>query len=446
MKFHRRVGACSCFFAASARRTVSLVRTPMLFRRRKPDCPDAALDDLLVSPAMMTDPYPIYRRLREEQPVFWSDRWNAWVVSRFDGVALSLKDKENLSNENRQALLFAGLTDDERQNLCPLRHYFAQKDVIGSDPPDHTRMRALVQKAFSPRTVAALEPRIRALAEAMVGAAVRPGRFDFVAEVAHPLPVMLIAELLGAPVEDRPLFKRWSADILGFQGTGQTTYGPAMVSQKSLMEMFAYMNALIDERRRAPRDDVITALALAEENGRGFSRDELLATCNTLLTAGHETTTNLIGNLVHLLLLHPEQWAAVRDTPALIAPAIEEALRYEAPKQRNFRRVKRTHTFAGVEFAENQMVFQVIGAANRDPANVNDPEAFNVHRTKIEHHSFGAGIHFCLGAPLARLEARVVLETLFRHLPRARLVPGSLQWQERVQFRGPGRLLVEGGG
>jgi pimeloyl-[acyl-carrier protein] synthase len=416
----------------------------MFFRKPKHACPDPELDALLVSPQMMVDPYPIYRRLREEQPVFWSDTWNAWVVSRFDDVAASLKDKENLSNENRQGLLFAGLTDDERQSLCPLRHYFAQKDVIGSDPPDHTRMRALVQKAFTPKTVNALEPKIRSMAEGMIGGAVRSGRFDFIHEVAHPLPVMLIAEMLGAPVEDRHHFKKWSSDILAFQGTGQTTFGPAMISQKSLMEMFAYMNALIDDRRKSPREDLITALALAEEGGQGFSRDELLATCNTILTAGHETTTNLIGNLVHQLLLNPDQWAALKENPALINPAIEEALRYEAPKQRNFRRVKKGHIFAGVEFAENEMVFQVIGAANRDPANVENPETFDIRRAKIDHLSFGYGIHFCLGAPLARMEARVVLETLIKHLPNAELVPGSMQWQERVQFRGPGRLIIQG--
>ncbi len=414
----------------------------MFFRKRKHTCPDPALDALLVSPAMMVDPYPIYRRLREEQPVFWSDTWNAWVVSRFADVAASLKDKENLSNENRQGLLFAGLTDDERQSLCPLRHYFAQKDVIGSDPPDHTRMRALVQKAFSPKTINALEPRIRELAESMIAPAAKTGRFDFVHEVAHPLPVVLIAEMLGAPVEDRHLFKKWSADILGFQGTGQTTFGPAMVSQKSLLEMFDYMNALIDDRRRSPRDDLITALAVSEEGGQGFARDELLATCNTILTAGHETTTNLMGSLVYQLLLNPAQWSALRDSPALIAPAIEEALRYEAPKQRNFRRVKKTHTFAGVEFAENEMVFQVIGAANRDPANVENPEAFDIRRTKIDHLSFGYGIHFCLGAALARMEARIVVETLLKHLPDAQLVPDGMRWQERVQFRGPGQLWV----
>ena len=405
--------------------------------------PHPELDRLLVSPAMQADPYPIYRRLREEAPIFWSDEWQAWVVSRYDDVALSLKDKENLSNENRQALLFNHLSEAERTTLAPLRHYFAQKDVIGSDPPDHTRLRALVRKAFTPKTVASLEPRIRRLADEMLREAVAHGRFDFVHEVAHPLPVILIAEMLGAPAQDRALFKRWSSDILGFQGTGRTTFELAMVSQKSLVEMFDYMNRLIDLRRAHPEDDVITALALAEESGRGFTRDELLATCNTLLTAGHETTTNLIGNLVHLLLATGDSWAELKKDPSLIDSAIEEALRFEAPKQRNFRRIKKTHVFQGVEFSENQMVFQLIGSANRDPAKFPNPDVFDLRRAENSHLSFGFGIHFCLGAPLARMEARIVLETLLRLAPGCRLAPGGFKWQERVQFRGPGELLLE---
>ena len=250
--------------------------------------------------------------------------------------------------------------------------------------------------------------------------------------------------MLGAPSQDRHLFKRWSSDILAFQGTGQTTYPVAKISQTALLELFAYMNRLIDQRRTEPKEDVITALALAEEGGEQFSRDELLATCNTLLTAGHETTTNLIGNLVHLLLTHSEQWAALKANPALIGQAVEEALRFEAPKQRNFRRVKKNHIFAGVEFSENDMVFQLIGSANRDPQNIKDPDVFDITRHKIEHLSFGYGIHFCLGAPLARMEARVVLETLLACLPDAHVVPGSLQWQERVLFRGPKTLVLRG--
>jgi cytochrome P450 len=410
-----------------------------------PACPDAELDRLLVSAAMMTDPYPIYRRLRETAPVFWSDQWNAWIVSRHADVAASLRDKENLSNENRQGLLFGAMGEAEREALAPLRHYFAQKDVIGSDPPDHSRMRALVMQAFTPRTVASLGPRIRGLASDLVEAAAAAGRFDLVSEIAHPLPVILIAEMLGAPPEDRPLFKRWSADILGFQGTGQAAFGSAMTSQASLIEMFDYMNRLIDQRRAEPRDDVITALALAEEGGRGFTRPELLATCNTLLTAGHETTTNLIGNLVHLLLAHPDAWAQVKADPSLAAPAIEEALRFDAPKQRNFRRIRRTHMFSGALLAENQMVFQLIGSANRDPSVFEDADTFDLRRHPNDHLSFGVGIHFCLGAPLARLEARIVLETLLRIVPRSRLAAKAVTWQNRVQFRGPGELWLETG-
>jgi cytochrome P450 len=402
------------------------------------------LDALLVSPEIMENPYPIYTRLRDEAPVFWSEQWQAWVVSRYDDVAASLKDKENLSNENRQALLFDGLTDKERETLSLLRHYFSQKDVIGSDAPDHTRMRALVQKTFTPKRVASLEPHVRALAVSMIEEGKKQGGFDFVSEVAHPLPVVLIAEMLGVPAEDRHLFKRWSSDILGFQGTGRTAFGPAMVSQTSLVEMFDYMNLLIDSRRSSPKDDIITALALAEEDGQQFSRAELLATCNTLLTAGHETTTNLIGNLVHLLLTHPDQWRQLQRQPALLPSAIEEALRFEAPKQRNFRRIKRSHIFGGLPFEENQMVFQLIGAANRDPLKFNNADAFDITRQRNEHLSFGAGIHFCLGASLARIEARIVLERLIAAIPNCRLDQQSLLWQDRVQFRGPKELWISG--
>ncbi len=405
-------------------------------------CPDPGLDRLLDSRSIMDDPYPIYRRLRDRGPVFWSERWNAWVVSRYDEVSVSLRDNENLSNVNRQELLFSELSATEQNALAQLRHYFAQLDVIGSDPPDHTRMRALVQKAFLPGTVASMESRIRKLAHELLDDAAAGGRFDLVAEVAHPLPVILIAEMLGAPPSDRDYFKRWSSEILGFQGTGRTSFEPARIAQTSLMELFAYMTRLIEQRRVEPRDDVITALAYAEESGQRLSRDELLATCNTLLTAGHETTTNLIGNLVHLLLSFPATWAQLKVEPALIGPAIEEALRFDAPKQRNFRRVKRAHVFSSYDFAAGDMVFQLIGSANRDERKFEDPDVFDPRRRKIEHLSFGTGIHFCLGAPLARLEARVVLETLIEIAPRCRLTNDAVNWQHRRQFRGPRELWI----
>ncbi len=404
-----------------------------------------SLDALLSSPQMLSNPFPVYARLREEAPVAWSNQWQAWVVSRYEHVEPSLKDKENLSNENRQGLLFEHLPAKQQEDLSRLRHYFAQKDVIGSDPPDHTRMRSLVQKAFTPKMIASLKPRIEALADELVGAAVTKGEFDFVDDVAHPLPVILIAEMMGAPPQDRDLFKRWSADILGFQGSGKTQYDTAMVSQQSLTELFDYMTSLVEQRRREPKDDLITALALAEEDGARLSRDELLATCNTILTAGHETTTNLIGNMVRELLLRPHAWHEVQDDASLIAGAVEESLRLDAPKQRNFRRIKKTHEFGGVTLHENQMIFQLIGSANRDPEKFADPDAYDIHRANAKDHlSFGIGIHFCLGASLARTEASVVLEALIRHVPNLRITEKGYTWQDRQQFRGPGSLWVKG--
>ncbi len=398
---------------------------------------EPGIDADLGSPDLMVDPYPTYAKLRADYPVFWSRSWNAWIISRYTDVVASLRDNQNLSNENRQGLLFTSLSTDELSGLADLRHYFAQKDVIGSDPPDHTRLRSLVQKAFTPKTIMALEPRVAELATTLVESALSTSStFDFIDQVAHPLPVILIAELLGAPPSDRPLFKRWSAEILAFQGTGQTTFAVAQISQTALNEMFGYISDLIDARRRRPTGDLISELVNAEEHGSRLTRDELLSTCNTLLTAGHETTTNLLGNLLRLLLIYREQWDRVLTRTELVPGAIEEALRFDAPKQRNFRRVKMGHGFGGAQLEEGSLVFQLIGSANRDPAQFADPDTFDVGRSPNPHASFGMGIHSCLGLALARLEARVVLKIMLERAPEVELVERPIVWQERVQFRG----------
>jgi cytochrome P450 len=293
-----------------------------------------------------------------------------------------------------------------------------------------------------------LEPWIRGLVGRLVAdVAGSDAPWDLVETIAHPVPVIVISEMLGAPAADRALFRRWSADILSFQGSGRTDLNRSLAAQSSLLEMFDYMAGLIDDRVRSPREDLISALAAAETDGRGLTRGELLSTCNTLLTAGHETTTNLIGNLVHLLVRDPGQWATLRAQPDLVAPAIEEALRFDAPKQRNFRRVKVTHRVYDATLTEGEMVFQLIGSANRDPRFFDDPDRFDIRAGRPNHLALGAGLHFCLGAPLARLEARIVLETLLAATPGLELQPGGprpggLRWQQRVQFRGPAELWL----
>lgn len=398
-----------------------------------------AIDALLISPVMMRNPYPIYQRLRNEAPVLWSDNWQSWVFSRYHDVNASLKDKENLSNDSRQALLFSEFTPAQFEQTAFLRTYFAQRDIINSDPPDHTRMRAPVQRALMPKVIASMVEKTRRLAGELFKQAVARKRFDFVESFAYPLPVTLVADILGAPPKDQFQFKDWTADFLAFQGTGRADFERTMLSQKSLMRFVGYVEDLVEQRRAKPETDLISALLESE-----YSTRELVSTCCTLLVAGHETTTNLLGSIVHLLHRHPEQWAALKRDQRLIPSAVEESLRYEAPKQRNFRRAKKTHEFAGVTIEENEMVFQLIGSGNHDERVFADAETFDIRREKNPHLTFGAGIHFCVGAVLARLEARIFLELFLNFPGEIRVIDdASFAWQDRVQMRGPGRMFLE---
>jgi cytochrome P450 len=257
---------------------------------------------------------------------------------------------------------------------------------------------------------------------------------------AYPLPVILVAEILGASYEDRFQFKHWTADFLAFQGTGRADFQRTLLSQESLVKFVGYVEGLVESRRAEPQEDLISALVEADYRDR-----ELVATCCTLLVAGHETTTNLLGNIVRLLSRHPEQLEDLRANQELVEPAIEEILRYDAPKQRNFRRAMKDHTFAGAPIAENEMVFQIIGSANHDERIFEAPESLDIRRRNNPHLTFGAGIHFCVGAVLARLEARIFLEYFLNHKGSIRVLDGgdAFAWQERVQMRGPGRLMLE---
>lgn len=398
------------------------------------------IDALLICPGIMEDPYPIYRRLRDEAPVLWSENWQSWVFSRYEDVNASLKDKVNLSNIARQALLFSLFTPEQLEATTFLRTFFAQIDLINSDPPDHTRMRRPVQRALMPKVIAGMEEKTRSLGKQLWEAALARGTFDFVEQFAYPFPVILVAGILGVPVADRSRFKEWTAGFLAFQGTGRADFEQTMRSQATLREFVGYVRELVGERRARPQADLISALIESD-----YSTEELVATCCTLLVAGHETTTNLLGNIVRLLHLHPDQLELLRANRDLIPSAIDEVLRFDAPKQRNFRRALHRHTFCGAEIYGNEMVFQLIGSANHDERMFPHPERFDIQRSPNNHLTFGAGIHFCVGAVLARLEARVFLE-LFLDCPRS-LHPQkeTMEWQTRVQMRGPGALVLKVG-
>ncbi|MDP9364715.1 MAG: cytochrome P450 [Chloroflexota bacterium] len=392
------------------------------------------LDDLLTSSAFVADPYPVYDRLREEAPVYRSEAVGAWVLTRYDDVAATLKDPRRLSSRGRFSAVLDRLEPDERPRFRPLEDHFAV-GLLGSDPPDHTRLRGLINRAFTPRVVEALRPRVQQIVDGLLDAVRDRGGMDAIADFAYPLPATVIAELLGAPHDTLDEFKRWSDGILSFQGTGQTSPETLDRAQRDLLEMRAFLTELLEHRRHAPADDLLSRMVAAEADGDKLSSAELLTTCVTLLTAGHETTTNLIGNGLLSLLRHPDQLRRLRDDPALMPTAVEEMLRFESPLQRNPRRVAEDLELGGQTLRRGDFVLQVLGAANHDPARFPDPHRFDVARQPNRHLAFGHGIHFCLGAPLARIEAPIALGALIERFPDLRLATDAPDWQPHGLLR-----------
>lgn len=383
----------------------------------------------LMTAAALADPFPVYRRLREESPVHWSENHGGWLLTRYDDVARSLKDPR--FSAARSAAMFERMPPDVREATRPLQRAFALW-LLMMDPPDHTRLRALVSKAFAPSLVAALRPRVQALIDGALDRVIDAGRLDLIADLAQPIPAVVIADLLGVDAADHLTFKRWSDDLalmeLGPRGFRQ--------AQTSMLAMMEYLGQVIALRRREPRADLLSQLLAAEEAGQVLDEDELLANCALILFAGHETTTNLIGNGVLELLRHPDQLALLRDDPSLIEAAVEELLRFHGPIQRVRRTLKEPVVVGDRELPAGAPVWLLVGAANRDPAVFDDPERLDLRRRPTRHLTFGLGPHFCVGAALGRLEGAIAIETILRRLPELRPAFDALAWRKDLSFRG----------
>ena len=379
-----------------------------------------------LSAEMAQDPYPTYAKLRGRDPVHRSRLMDAWVFSRFADVDAILRDHRHFSSDPRKRV-----ASGRRASLPNVE----EPSMLFLDPPDHTRLRALVNKAFTPRAVAALEPHIRELTTTLLDAVDDPAAFDLMEAVAKPLPVIVIAEMLGIPPEDRAQFAVWSdqrARIL------EPTLSPderetADAAMRSLDE---YLMPIISARRVDPKDDIISALAQAEEEGDKLTEREVLIMLRLLLVAGNETTTNLIGNGVLALLRHPDQLAALREDPGLIPSAVEELLRFDSPVQVDVRSVLDDCEVNGFRVRRGDNVVTLLGAANRDPDRFEAPDRLDVRRGDQNHMSFGRGIHHCLGAPLARLEGRVVLQALIDRFSSLRLLEDRPAFRSSVALRG----------
>jgi pimeloyl-[acyl-carrier protein] synthase len=384
-------------------------------------------------PAVRRDPYPTYRALRRADPVHRSLLMDTWVLTRYDDVSLLLRD-QRLSVERERWKGFQAL---DRQPPVT--------SMLVVDPPYHTRLRGLVSRAFTPRTVERLRGRIETFVNDTLDRAEGRGGLELIDELAYPLPVTVIAEMLGVPPADWPRFRAWSrALVASLDPLSARAAGSADAVLAARDALGRYLSEIVTLRRAEPREDLITALLLLDESGEGLTHVELVVMANLLLVAGHETTVNLIGNGVLALLRHPEQLAMLRERPELIRGAVEELLRFDSPVQLTARVALVPFELGGQEIQAGDMLIALLGSANRDGAQFSDPDRLHLEREPNPHLSFGRGIHFCLGASLARLEAQVAIGELVSRFPRLRLT-GAVRRSPTVTLRGIRRLPLSVG-
>ena len=401
----------------------SVLASPILLRERW----QSGIVYNPLSASMAEDPYPVYAALRARDPVHRSLLVHGRVLTRHADIDVILRDHRRFSNDPRQGTLSA-----RQQRRLPAPEEFT---LIFLDPPDHTRLRALVNRAFTRGAVAAIEVRVRATLKSLLDDIADPFGFDLMTAIAQPLPVIVIAEMLGVPPEDRERFKLWSARRARLLeptiGRRERRLGAA-----TMIPFDAYFREIIAERRKTPRDDIVSSLARVEEKGERLSEREMLNMLRLLLIAGNETTTNLIGNGMLALLRNPDQLQRLRDDPSLIPGAVDELLRFDSPVQANFRHVLADCEVNGFPLRRRDNLLLLLGSANRDPDAFEDPDRLDVGRGASSHLSLGRGIHHCLGAVLARLEGRIVLEMLLERFASIGLLDDWPRFRTGIVFRG----------
>jgi cytochrome P450 len=397
-------------------------------------------DGELTSPAFRADPYPTYARWRAESPVCRAklpDKQTVWLVSRYDDAVTVLKDPR-FANDREKVLTPAQAA---RLPWTPSVVKRLSRMMLNLDAPDHTRLRALVHKAFTPGLVANMLGRIQTLTDELLDAVQGRGHMDLIRDYALPLPATIIAEMLGVPVRDRHKFHRWSNALVLASGS---KWGMLMMAHP-MWAFLHYIRKLVKVRQADPRDDLISALVQAQEGGDRLSEDEMLAMIFLLLVAGHETTLNLIGNGALALLEHPAELDRLRENPDLIKLAVEELLRYDSAVQMSYERYAREElTIAGVTISQGETVHALLGSANRDERYFERPDDLDITREPNRHLAFGQGVHYCVGAPLARLEGQIAINTLLRRFPDLRLaVPShALRRRRGLGLRGLASLPV----
>jgi cytochrome P450 len=399
------------------------------------------IDQMLVSRQFLDDPYPVYKILRESDPVHWSDAWGVWLLTRYDDVVKVLRDPGHFSSVGRFSAFLDQLPADVQAEVAPLRRHYSG-GLIQSDPPNHTRLRGLLRQAFTPRVIEGMRDHVQSVVNGLIDRVAGSGHMDVVNDLAYPLPVMVVSTMLGAGEVDHERLFRWTADIGGLQATGGARAENARRASESMVDIEEYFRGIVADHRATPRNDLVSHMIAAQDAGDQLTDDELISNCVTLLLAGHESTKYTITNGVLTLLRHPEQLNALKQDSSLLPTAIEEILRYESPIQRGWRLVAEDIDVHGRTIRKGQLVYYMFGAANRDPEQFPEPDNFDIGRQSNRHVAFGFGIHFCIGAPLARIEAPIAIETILRRLDDLELKESSVQWGDSVHVRGPKKLEI----
>jgi cytochrome P450 len=390
----------------------------------------------LASPDGLRDPYAVYARFREAEA---AGRDIGRVVVRYDQVAALLGDRR-LSSARAGGIL-KPLGADVRER-CPLVERTLRGIVAFRDPPDHTRIRTLLASTFSARMVKRVADMIERISARLLDAVATAGETDLHHAYSYPLPAMVVGAMLGIPEGDLDRFKSWAQDIVFLVGSGSPTGQLALAAEGHFAEMREYLRALVAARRADPGDELLSAMIAAADQEDRLSEDEIFANATFLMTAGHETATNMLSNAVLTLLRHPDQLERLRLDHALIPSAAEEILRFESPVQMTPRYAVEDGELAGRTVKTGDALLLFLGAANRDPARFPDPDRFDIARSDNRHLAFGYGVHYCLGAALARLELRIALAHLLERLPGLELAAGDVAWQPTIDFRGPLSLPV----
>ncbi len=390
----------------------------------------------LLEPEVLADPYPLYRKLRTEDPVHWDRFLHTWVVTRYPDVMHVLHAFSADRTPTPAQLTTMGLS-----GLNPIAQVMV-KQMLFMDAPAHTRLRGLASVAFTPQRVRVLREHIQQIADELIDRVIARGTMDVIADFAAPMPAIVTAEMLGVPTEDHADLKKWSADFAEMLGNFQHNPDRIPSVLESTNNLTNYFREAIVKAKTHPREGLIHSFMTAELDGDRLTEEEIIANCVVTMVGGQETTTNLIGNGLLTLLRNPAQLARLRDNSALIQPAVEELLRYESPSQHTGRIAREDVEIGGKKIGKGQAVMAIMAAANRDPERFPNPDELMLDRTDNKHLAFGWSSHFCFGAPLARMEGQIAFETLLRRLPDLQLMPTALSWRNNSGLRGLTALPV----